>query len=88
MDPIKIAIRAAFAYVFLLLMVRLSGKTAVAHGSSTDFVLAMIFGDMVDDLVWAEVATSQFVIGVGTLVIVRLLTAIPKMRDVARTNEG
>ena len=88
MDPIRIAIRAAFAYVFLLVMVRLSGKTSVAQGSSTDFVLAMIFGDMVDDLVWAEVATSQFVVGVGTLFIVRLLTAIPKMPTVVRTNGG
>jgi uncharacterized membrane protein YcaP (DUF421 family) len=87
MDPTRIAIRVAFAYVFLLVMVRLSGKTSVAHGSSTDFVLALVFGDMVDNLVWAEVATSQFVVGVGTLFMVRLLAAIPKVRPVVRTNE-
>jgi uncharacterized membrane protein YcaP (DUF421 family) len=87
MDPSRIAFRAAFAYVFLLLMVRLSGKTSVAHGSSTDFVLALVFGDMVDNMVWAEVPVSQFVAGVGTLFIVRLLAAIPKVRQVVRTNE-
>jgi uncharacterized membrane protein YcaP (DUF421 family) len=87
MDPSRIAIRVAFAYVFLLLMVRLSGKTSVAHGSSTDFVLALVFGDMVDNLVWAEVAIPQFVVGVGTLFIVRLLAAIFKVRQMVRTNE-
>ena len=30
-------------------------------------MLALVFGDLVDDLVWAEVAASQFVVAAGTL---------------------
>jgi uncharacterized membrane protein YcaP (DUF421 family) len=67
MDPLRIAARAAFAYVFLLVMVRLSGKQAVSHGTTIEFVLALVFGDLVDDLVWAEAAASQFVAAAGTL---------------------
>lgn len=67
MDPLRIAVRAVFAYVFLLVMVRLSGKQTIAYGATSDFVLALVFGDLVDDLVWAEVAASQFVVAAGTL---------------------
>jgi uncharacterized membrane protein YcaP (DUF421 family) len=84
MDPLRIAVRAAFAYAVLLTMVRLSGKQTVAHGTTIDVVLALIFGDMVDDLVWGEVGGSQFVVGAGTLFISRLLTATHKVRRVVQ----
>jgi uncharacterized membrane protein YcaP (DUF421 family) len=81
MDLWRIAVRAAFAYVFLLAMVRLSGKQAVGHGRTMDFVLALAMGDMVDNLLWGEVAASQFVVATGTLFISRVLTAMSVMRE-------
>jgi uncharacterized membrane protein YcaP (DUF421 family) len=80
MDPLRIAGRAVFAYVFLLLMVRLSGKQAIGYGTSVDFVLALVFGDLVDDLVWAEVAASQFVAAAGTLFLCSGLWGVAKWR--------
>jgi uncharacterized membrane protein YcaP (DUF421 family) len=73
MELYKIALRALFVYVFTLALVRLSGKRAVAHATTFDFVLALILGDMFDDLFWAEVPASQFAIGTGTLVVTHLL---------------
>ena len=70
MDPLRIAVRALLAYVALLLFVRMSGKRTVKHGSPFDFTLALILGDMVDDLLWAEVAAAQFVVATGVLVLV------------------
>jgi uncharacterized membrane protein YcaP (DUF421 family) len=84
MDPLRIAIRAAFAYFVLLAMVRLSGKQTVGHGRAMDVVLALVFGDMVDDFLWAEVSGSQFVVGVGTLFIARLLTSLYKVDHLVR----
>jgi uncharacterized membrane protein YcaP (DUF421 family) len=72
MDPLRIAVRAAFAFLFLLALVRISGKRSIAQGSAVDFVLALIFGDTVDDLFWAEVSGAQFVAAVGTLFAVRV----------------
>lgn len=69
MDPGRILVRAVFAYVFIALLMRLSGKRAVAQATSFDFVLALIIGDMFDDLFWAEVPASQFVVATGTLVL-------------------
>ena len=67
MDPFRILVRCVFAYVVLLVFVRLSGKRSVKHANTFDFVLALILGDLVDDLLWAEVAASTFVVATGVL---------------------
>ncbi len=72
MDPIRIAVRAAFAYVFLLLLLRLAGKTAVHQGRPFDFVLALVMGDIVDDVLWNEVPIAQFVVAAASLVFMKL----------------
>jgi uncharacterized membrane protein YcaP (DUF421 family) len=73
MDPLRIAVRAAFAFLVLLVLVRVSGKRTVKQGSPFDFTVALILGDMFDDAVWAEVAMSQFVVASGVLVGVHVL---------------
>jgi uncharacterized membrane protein YcaP (DUF421 family) len=73
MDPLRIAVRAAFAFLVLLVLVRVSGKRTVKQGSPFDFTVALILGDMFDDAAWAEVAMSQFVVACGVLVSVHVL---------------
>jgi uncharacterized membrane protein YcaP (DUF421 family) len=75
MDPLRIAVRAAFVFVFLLAMVRISGKHTVNQGTPFDFVLALIVGDLVDDLVWAEVSASTFVAAAGTLFVANIVSS-------------
>lgn len=75
MNPGSIAIRAAVAYAFTLLAVRLSGKRSIMQATPTDMVLALIIGDLFDDLFWAEVSAAQFVVAVGTLVTMRVLAS-------------
>jgi uncharacterized membrane protein YcaP (DUF421 family) len=82
MDPFRIAVRAVFGYVLLLVMVRLSGKQTIAYGATSDFVLALVFGDLIDDLVWAEVPASQFVVAAGTLFLCSGLWGLAKVRTV------
>jgi uncharacterized membrane protein YcaP (DUF421 family) len=67
MDPLRIAVRAVFAYVVLAALVRLSGKRTVKHASPFDFTVALIIGDMVDDVLWAEVNASSFVVAAAVL---------------------
>ena len=76
MEIYKIAIRAAFSFVFLLALVRLSGKRVVSEGTAFDFVLAVVLGDLIDDALWAEVPISQFVVATGTLAVAELVTAM------------
>lgn len=72
MDPLRIAIRALTAFVFLLLLLRLSGKRTVHEGTTFDFVLALVIGDLVDDAIWREVPMVQFVVAAVTIVLTKL----------------
>jgi uncharacterized membrane protein YcaP (DUF421 family) len=86
MDPLRIAVRAVFAYVFLLAMVRISGKEAIKQATPFDFVLALILGDMVDDVLWAEVSVSSFVVAVTTLFLADIISSTVSLR--ARAGGG
>ena len=83
MDLSHIVARVVFAYVVLLVMVRVSGKRTVRHASPFDFTLSLVLGDMVDDLLWAEVDASVFVVAVGALVTVHVAVELLRMRAVA-----
>ena len=76
MDPLRIVVRVVFAYLFVLALVRASGKRAVKQGDSPSFVLAVIVGDLFDDLFWAEVPASQFVVATGVLVLMHVLASV------------
>jgi uncharacterized membrane protein YcaP (DUF421 family) len=85
MDLGSIAVRALCTYLFLVLLLRLSGKRVIKEGASFDFVLALILGDMIDDAVWSEVPFAQFVVAASTLVLLKLLFTLPKLRQAARS---
>jgi uncharacterized membrane protein YcaP (DUF421 family) len=85
MDPLRLIVRTLFGYVFLLVLIRLTGKRTVKHGGVANFVVALVVGDMFDDLVWAEVPAAQFVVAVGTLVFLHLLASINLYISGART---
>jgi uncharacterized membrane protein YcaP (DUF421 family) len=84
MDPLRIAARVVFAYVLLLVMVRLGGKRTVRHVSSFDFTLTLILGDMVDDVLWAEVDASVFVVAAGVLLISHVCVGLVQTRAGSR----
>lgn len=75
MDPLRIVVRVVFAFVFMLVLVRLTGRRTIATGDLSSFVVAVIIGDMFDDLFWAEVPIAEFVVGVGTLFGLHLMMA-------------
>lgn len=82
MDPLRILARVLFAYVMLLIMMRAGGKRLVRHASPLDFALSVILGDMVDDLLWAEVDASVFVVSVGVLMLLHLTLELLQFRAV------
>ena len=76
MELDKIFLRTLFAYLFLLVLLRVSGKRVVAEGTSFDFVLALIVGDMIEDALWAEVPFSQFVVATTALVVMNIVVSM------------
>jgi uncharacterized membrane protein YcaP (DUF421 family) len=75
-DLYRIALRTVFAYVVLLALLRASGKRTVEQGTPFDFVVALVLGDMIDDLVWADVPAARFTVAVGTLTLVHTLVSL------------
>jgi uncharacterized membrane protein YcaP (DUF421 family) len=84
MDPLRILARVLFAYVVLLIMMRAGGKRLVRHASPLDFTVSVILGDMIDDMLWAEVDASVFVVGVGVLLMIHLTLDLLRSRIVSR----
>ena len=76
MELHKIAVRAVFAYVVLLALMRLSGKRVVSEAGARDFVVAIIIGDLIDDLLWAEVGAAEFAAASGGVVLAGLVVAL------------
>jgi uncharacterized membrane protein YcaP (DUF421 family) len=83
MEPTRMIIRVLFAYVFLLAILRASGKRTVAQGTTFDFVVALVLGDLIDDMLWAEVPASQFIIASGVVVLAHLAVSIGAARSEA-----
>jgi uncharacterized membrane protein YcaP (DUF421 family) len=76
MDPGRIALRAAVAYLVLLSILRLSGKRSLAQCTPFDLVLSLVVGDLVDDLVWAEVTGARFIVAVVVLAAAHALVGV------------
>ena len=76
MELHKIAVRALFAYVVLLALLRMSGKRVVSQAGAHDFVIALVVGDLIDDLLWAEIGAAEFAAATGGIVLTGILVAL------------
>jgi uncharacterized membrane protein YcaP (DUF421 family) len=76
MELHKIVVRVVFAYLVLLALMRLSGKRVVSQAGALDFVVALIMGDLIDDLLWAEVGAAKFAVAAGGITFAGLLVAL------------
>jgi uncharacterized membrane protein YcaP (DUF421 family) len=68
-DLWRIAVRALVAYLYVLVLVRLSGKRVVSQATPIHFVVAVVVGDLFDDLMWAETTAAQFFAAAGSLFV-------------------
>jgi uncharacterized membrane protein YcaP (DUF421 family) len=90
MDPLRLVLRVLAAYAILLALLRLTNKRVIDQSTPFDLVLALIVGDMVDDLVWREVSALEFLAGVGVLLLAQVAVSLAVYRSerVARWVEG
>ena len=79
MDPLRIVVRVVVAYVFALVLVRMSGKRDVRQLDITGFIVVLIIGDMFDDFLLNEIPAAQFIVGIGTLFLVHVTSSLQSM---------
>jgi uncharacterized membrane protein YcaP (DUF421 family) len=73
MDSVlAMVVRALATYLFLLVLIRLSGKRTIHEGTPFDFVVALVIGDFPDDIIWGEVPVAQGLVAIGTVMAVHL----------------
>jgi uncharacterized membrane protein YcaP (DUF421 family) len=58
------ALRASFVYLFLLLVVRLLGKREIGNTSAFDLIVALILGEVVDEIIYGDVTILQGVVAI------------------------
>lgn len=69
------ALRASFVYVFLLLVVRLLGKREIGNTSAFDLIVALILGEVVDEIIYGDVTILQGVIAIVVVAIWHLVNS-------------
>jgi uncharacterized membrane protein YcaP (DUF421 family) len=79
-EPLRIVVRALASFLFLLALLRLTGKRTIYQGSSFDFVLALVLGDLVDNAVFGQSPFAQFAVASIVLVGTRFLVTLHKGR--------
>lgn len=76
MDPLRLVVRIFFAYVVARAFVRIAGHREIKHVDIHSFIVALIIGDLFDDLFWLEVPAAQFVVAMGTLFVVHIAASL------------
>jgi uncharacterized membrane protein YcaP (DUF421 family) len=69
------ALRASFVYIFLLIIVRLLGKREIGSTSAFDLVVALILGEVVDEIIYGDVTIMQGVVAIGVVAVWHLVNS-------------
>jgi uncharacterized membrane protein YcaP (DUF421 family) len=70
MDPSELmltAARAAAVYVFMLIVVRALGKRTVGNFSAFDLIVALMLGEVVDEIIYGDVLFSQGAVAITAI---------------------
>jgi uncharacterized membrane protein YcaP (DUF421 family) len=72
MDPRDLALTAARAvavYAVMLAVIRLSGKRTIGSFTAFDFLVALMLGEVVDEIIYGSVSMTQGMVGIGVIVL-------------------
>lgn len=69
------ALRATFVYFYLLIIVRLLGKREIGASSAFDLIVALMLGDVVDEIIYGDVTIAQGTVAIAIIGIWHLVNA-------------
>ena len=78
---LALAVRCLVAYWWLLVLLRLDGKRGIGQAGAFNFVMALILGNMVDDVLWSEVSVPVFFTATAALVSTHVAVATVACRS-------
>ncbi len=91
MQFIGIIVRVVATYFFFLLLTRLSGKRVITAGSmgsrerlsmatAFDLIIALVLGDIPDDIIFGDVPVAQGLVAASTLVLLHVVVSYLAVR--------
>jgi len=69
------ALRASFVYFFLLLIIRVLGKREIGNTSAFDLIVALILGEVVDEIIYGDVTILQGVVAIMVVAVWHLVNS-------------
>jgi uncharacterized membrane protein YcaP (DUF421 family) len=69
------ALRATFVYFFLLIVVRILGKREIGASSAFDLLVALMLGDMVDEVIYGDVTIAQGAVAMAIIGVWHLVNS-------------
>jgi uncharacterized membrane protein YcaP (DUF421 family) len=61
------ALRATFVYFYLLIIVRILGKREIGASSAFDLLVALMLGDVVDEVIYGDVSIAQGAVAMAVI---------------------
>ena len=69
------ALRAAAIYVLMLIVIRLLGKRTVGNFTAFDLLVALMLGEVVDEIIYGDVTFAQGSVAIIVLAVVKSATS-------------
>jgi uncharacterized membrane protein YcaP (DUF421 family) len=74
-ELLSTAARAFGVYVVMLVVIRLLGKRTVGNFSAFDLLVALMLGEVVDEIIYGDVSIAQGLVAIGVVAAARYATA-------------
>jgi uncharacterized membrane protein YcaP (DUF421 family) len=74
MEPAELALtagRAAAVYALMLVVIRLSGKRTIGNFTAFDLLVALMLGEIVDEIIYGDVTFTQGAIAILTVALLQ-----------------
>lgn len=78
MDPHELlmtALRAVAVYILMLVVIRLLGKRTVGNFTAFDLLVALMLGEVVDEIIYGDVSFAQGTVAILVVALAKYLTA-------------
>jgi uncharacterized membrane protein YcaP (DUF421 family) len=69
------AVRSAALYVIMLIVIRFMGKRTVGNFSAFDLLVALMLGEVVDEIIYGDVSFLQGIVSISVIAISKYFTS-------------
>lgn len=74
-ELVMTALRALGVFVFMLIVIRLLGKRTVGNFTAFDFLVALMLGEVVDEIIYGDVGVAQGAVAILVIAGAKYMTS-------------